>query len=141
MSDKYFADTNILVYAFDKREPEKQQIAQEILITLGSSYNLTISTQVLQEFFVTITRKLQPAFSFEVAYELVEEFACYPIVEINFQMILAAIKRNQQGYVSFWDALIIEAALKNNCNILLSEDMQDGQFIDNQLIIKNPFKK
>ena len=141
MSDKYFADTNILVYAFDKKDADKQRITQQILMVEGEQGNLTVSTQVLQEFFVTITRKLKPAFDIELAHELVKEFDSYPIIKIDFQMILGAIKRNQQGYVSFWDGLIIEAALKSQCNILLSEDMQDGQLIDNQITIRNPFKK
>ncbi|MBT8421337.1 MAG: hypothetical protein KJO08_10840 [Gammaproteobacteria bacterium] len=67
MNDKYFADTNLLVYAFDNREPNKQQIAQSLLNTFGSAGNLTLSTQVLQEFFVAVTRKLTPPLSSETA--------------------------------------------------------------------------
>jgi len=140
MSDKYFVDTNVLVYAFDSSEPTKQHIAQQLLETWGSAGNLTLSTQVLQEFFVTITRKLKPPLSPELAYELVENFAYYPLVQIDTKTILAAIQRHQSDNVSFWDALIIEAALLSDCSILLSEDMQAGLMIDDQLKIQNPFK-
>ncbi len=80
MSDKYFADTNVLVYSFDTCDPAKQQVAQTLLETLGSAGNLTLSTQVLQEFFVTVIRKLKPPLTPEYAYELVENFACYPLM-------------------------------------------------------------
>jgi len=139
MNDKYFADTNLLVYAFDNREPDKQQIAQSLLNTFGSAGNLTLSTQVLQEFFVAVTRKLTPPLSSETAYELVENFTCYPLVQIEPALILSAIQRHRQLPVSFWDGLILEAALWSNCTIVLSEDMQDGQLIDNKLTIRNPF--
>ena len=139
MSDKYFADTNVLVYAFDSKEPAKQQIALNLLDGFGSTGNLTLSTQVLQEFFVAVTRKLTPPLSAETAYELVENLVCYPLVQIDFSLILSAIRRHQQINVSFWDALIIEAALLSECTTLLSEDMQDGQLIANKLTIRNPF--
>lgn len=140
MNDKYFADTNILVYAFDNRDPVKQKIAQNLLETIGSTGNLVLSTQVLQEFFVTITRKLKPPFPISTAYELIENFACYPLVQITPTHILNAIQRHEQEKVSFWDALIIEAALFSHCTILLSEDMQDNQLIENKLRIYNPFQ-
>nr|VFK57944.1 MAG: hypothetical protein BECKTUN1418F_GA0071002_11307 [Candidatus Kentron sp. TUN]VFK66898.1 MAG: hypothetical protein BECKTUN1418E_GA0071001_11267 [Candidatus Kentron sp. TUN] len=68
MNDKYFADTNLLVYAFDNREPEKQKIAQGLLNTFGSAGNLTLITQVLQEFFVAVTRKLTPPLSAKTGF-------------------------------------------------------------------------
>jgi len=139
MNDKYFADTNILVYAFDNRDPVKQKISQNLLETIGSTGNLTLSTQVLQEFFVTITRKLKPSFSIATAYELVENFTYYPLVQITPTHILSAIQRHERETVSFWDALIIEAALHSHCTILLSEDMQRNQLIENRLLIHNPF--
>ncbi len=70
MSDKYFVDTNVLVYVFDTSEPDKQKIAHNLLDTLGCASNLTLSTQVLQEFFVAVTRKLKPPLAAETAYEL-----------------------------------------------------------------------
>ena len=75
----------------------------------------------------------------KTAYELVENFTYYPLVQIEPPLILSAIQRHRELLVSFWDALIIEAALLSNCTIVLSEDMQDGQRIDNKLTIRNPF--
>lgn len=140
MNDKYFADTNILVYAFDNRDPVKQKVAQNLLETIGSTGNLTLSTQVLQEFFVTITRKLKPPIPITTAYELVENFTYYPLVQVTPTNILNAIQRHEREKVSFWDALIIETALFSRCNILLSEDMQNNQLIENRLLIYNPFQ-
>jgi len=139
MSDKRkFADTNVLVYAFDSSEPKKQKIAQNLLKNDGSKGRIVLSTQVLQEFFVVITRKLPKPLSVDDAYKAVSNFAEYPLVQVDKFLILRAIKRSSSDNVSFWDALIIEAALQTDCEILLSEDMQTGRKID-QLTIENPF--
>ena len=139
MSGKYFADTNVLVYAFDNSEPAKQLIAQQILKEQGADGSLVLSTQVLQEFFVTVTRKLAKPLSGDDAYTLIQQFAVYPMVSATPELILRAISRNRDDSFSFWDSLIVEAALQANCRILFSEDMQDGRQIG-QLVIRNPFK-
>nr|VFK37470.1 MAG: Predicted nucleic acid-binding protein, contains PIN domain [Candidatus Kentron sp. SD]VFK42225.1 MAG: Predicted nucleic acid-binding protein, contains PIN domain [Candidatus Kentron sp. SD] len=129
----------MLAYAFDNRKPGKRQIAQSLLNTFGSAGNLTLSTQVLPEFLVAVTRKLTPPLSSQTAYEFVENLTYYPLVQIEAALILSAIQRHRQLSVSFWDALIIEAVLLSNCTIVLSEDMQNGQRIDNKWTIRNPF--
>lgn len=139
MSGKYFADTNVLVYAFDNSEPAKQLIAQQILQEQGGDGSLVLSTQVLQEFFVTVTRKLAKPLSVDDAYALIQQFSVYPMVSATPELILRAISRNRDDSFSFWDSLIVEAALQANCRILFSEDMQDGRQIG-QLVIRNPFK-
>lgn len=138
MSDKKFADSNVLVYAFDGSDSKKQNIAQNLLKKEGSQGKLIISTQVLQEFFVVVTRKLSKPLSVDEAYHAVSNFAEYPLVQIDKNLILRAIKRSDSDSVSFWDALIIEAALQSDCETLLSEDMQSGRKIDG-LTIVNPF--
>jgi predicted nucleic acid-binding protein len=139
MSDKKkFADTNVLVYAFDSSEPQKQKIAQNLLKNDGSKGIIILSTQVLQEFFAVVTRKLAKPLSVDNAYNAVCNFAEYPLVQVDKFLILRAIKRSTSNRVSFWDALIIEAALQSDCEILLTEDMQTGRKIDN-LTIENPF--
>jgi len=138
MSGKKFADSNVLVYAFDSSEPKKQNIAQNLLKKEGSKGRIIISTQVLQEFFVVVTRKLPKPLSIDDAYNAVCNFAEYPLVQIEKYIILRAIKRSDSDCVSFWDALIIEAALQSDCDILLTEDMQSGRKIDG-LTIENPF--
>jgi len=92
----------------------------------------------LQEFFVVVTRKLPKPLSIDDAYNAVCNFAEYPLVQIEKYIILRAIKRSDSDCVSFWDALIIEAALQSDCDILLTEDMQSGRKIDG-LTIENPF--
>lgn len=140
MSVKYFADTNILVYAFDSSEPEKQEIAQQMLERYGNAGELMLSTQVLQEFFVTVTHKLTKPLSAETAQSLVRSFSLYPVVQVMPDLIQSAIERYRQESFSFWDSLVVEAALAGDCQILLSEDMQDGREIG-QLRIENPFCK
>lgn len=139
MSGKYFADTNVLVYAFDNSEPAKQLIAQQILEEQGGDGSLVLSAQVLQEFFVTVTLKLAKPLSVDDAYALIQQFSVYPMVSATPELILRAISRNRDDSFSFWDSLIVEAALQANCRILFSEDMQDGRQIG-QLVIRNPFK-
>jgi len=139
MSGKYFADTNILVYAFDGSATEKQQIAQQLLDDFGGNGMLVLSTQVLQEFFVISTRKLAKPLPIGDAYELIRQFSLYPLVQLSPELILRAISRTRDDAFSFWDSLIVEAALQANCDVLFSEDMQDGRKIGS-LVIRNPFK-
>lgn len=139
MSVKAFFDTNILVYAFDKKEPEKQAIAKRLISQFGSDGQLIVSTQVLQELYVTLSKMGQQSLPAEDAEEIVNDFAEYPLVQVDKMIISSAMKRHRSEAFSFWDSLIVEAALQANCQILFSEDMQDGRQIG-QLVIQNPFK-
>lgn len=98
-----------------------------------------MSTQVLQEFYVTVTRKLELPLSPEKAEEVVSQFMVFPLVEINSSHILKAIRKSINLQFSFWDALIIEAAISGGASILYTEDLQHVQIIDN-LKILNPFQ-
>lgn len=138
MNAKIFIDTNILIYAFDSSEQEKQIIAQNLLNKDGISGKIALSTQVLQEFFVIATRKLKNPLSIDDASKTIQFFSVYPLVQINPKLILKAIERHQKESFSFWDALIVEAALQAKCKILLSEDMQNERQIG-KLKILNPF--
>ena len=138
MSPRVFLDTNVLVYLFDRDAPEKQARAQEILKTDGASGRALLSTQVLQEFYVSVTRKLAEPLDPEVAYRAVEDLAALPLVSIDTPLILTAIKRHRREQVSFWDALIIEAALTGGASLLYTEDLQHGRVIEG-LRIENPF--
>lgn len=140
MNAKIFIDTNILVYAFDSSEKEKQEIAQNLLANEGSTGEIALSTQVLQEFFVTVTRKLKEPLSIDNASKTIQLFSAYPIIQINPRLILRAIERHQYESFSFWDALIVEAALQSDSQILFSEDMQDARQIG-KLKILNPFSQ
>ena len=139
MNAKIFIDTNILVYAFDSHEKEKQKIAQDLLNKDGSTADIALSTQVLQEFFVISTRKLKTPLSIESASKVIQLLSAYPLIQITPKLILKAIMRHRDESFSFWDALIVEAALFADRQVLLSEDMQNGRKIG-KLTIVNPFE-
>ena len=138
MSVKAFFDTNVLVYAFDQGEPEKGAIAKQLIQEFGANGNLVLSTQVLQEFYVVVTKAGKSILTHEVAEAAVNDFAEFPLMQVDRTIISRAMKRHQSRAFSFWDSLIVEAALQSGCSQLLSEDMQDGLAVDS-LTIWNPF--
>ena len=133
-----FVDTNFLVYLFDRDSPHKRTIARNIFKNEGLSGNLILSTQVLQEFYVSVTRKLATPLNPETAYRATLQLSVLPLVTIESSLVLSAIRRSRQFSLSFWDALIIQSALQAGAERLWSEDMQDGQVIEG-LRIENPF--
>ena len=133
-----FFDTNVLIYLFDNRYPDKKSKAQEVFNRAVGSDLASISTQVLQEFYVTVTRKLPDPLALEEAEARVRDFSQLPLVRVDAPLILAAIARGRALSFSFWDALIVEAALKAGADRLLTEDLQHGQVID-ELRVENPF--
>jgi predicted nucleic acid-binding protein len=131
-----FLDTNILVYAEDLSEPGKQKRALELFEVHRLQRTGVISLQVLQEYFVNVTRKLglDPA----VARRKVELLATLNVVEPSVGDVLGAIDLHRLHGFSFWDALIIRSAKESGCSMLLTEDMQHGREIDGVRIV-NPF--
>jgi len=138
MRGKVFFDTNILVYAYDKNEPEKREIAKQLIREHAGNGNLVLSTQVMQEFYVTVTVVAKQSLTKDVASEIVNDLAEFPLVQVNKDIIKLAMKRHQTKVFSFWDSLIVEVALQAKCSILLSEDMHDG-FVIGRMTIHNPF--
>lgn len=136
MSGREFVDTNILVYAEDDRDPEKQNRAKDLIRTLLLERRGVVSLQVLQEFFVATTRKL--AMDSAVARERVLIYSRFDVVRLALDDLIAAIDVHRLHGISFWDALIVRAALISNCRILNSEDMQHGHVIDT-VTIASPF--
>lgn len=133
-----FFDTNVLVYLFDNSDPEKKSRAREVFEKGVAADEIVLSTQVLQEFYVNVIRKLPNPLSPEVAEERVRDFSRLPLVRVDASLILAAIARSRRMSFSFWDALILEAALKGGAGRLLTEDLQHGQEIEG-LRVENPF--
>lgn len=135
---KYFFDTNVLVYLFDADSPEKRKKARTLFQAHAGAGNILLSTQVLQEFYVVVTRKLARPLDAAVAAEAVENFAELPMVNIDAKLVLAAIHRSLGDRLSFWDALVVQAAIEGHANTLYSEDMQHGLTLDGLKVV-NPF--
>jgi len=135
---KSFFDTNVLVYLFDQDSPEKKTVVQKIFEKDASAGAVLLSTQVLQEFYVTVTRKLGQPLKPETALDVIRKFAVLPVVVVDIALVLSAVERSQKDSISFWDSLIINAALKGGAQRLWSEDLQHGRTV-NGMRIENPF--
>ena len=133
-----FFDTNVLVYMFDEDSPKKKPRAQALFEQETAAGRAVLSTQVLQEFYVVVTRKLTIPLASEVAEEVVRNLAAFPVMQIDAPLVLAAIGRSRLLTVSFWDALVVETAITSGAVRLLTEDLQHGQVIDG-MRIENPF--
>jgi predicted nucleic acid-binding protein len=137
VSARSFLDTNVLVYTDDNAAPTKQRIARESVATHRRAGTGVVSLQVLQEYFVTITRKL--GVDPQIARRKVELLAEFDVAAPDVGDILAAIDLHRLHGVSFWDALVLRSAKQAGCTVLLTEDMQDKREIDGVRIV-NPFR-
>lgn len=134
-----FVDTNVLVYAHDRSESRRQPIAEGLLEDLWANRTGRLSTQVLQEFYVVVTRKFDPPMSRQEAREVIAAYAAWPVAGIDAAMIALASQLEEQHLISFRDALIVEAALWAGATCLVTEDLQDGREIGG-VRIENPFR-
>lgn len=133
-----FVDTNILVYAYDPTTVRKHQIAKELMIDLWSRGAGRLSVQVLQELYWTVTRKVPKRLSASEAIELLEDLSAWQTFAPNADDVLAAVALEQKHQLSFWDAMIVLAALRSECSVLWSEDLSHERKIDS-LTVRNPF--
>ena len=133
-----FIDTNVIVYAFCSDDPVKSPVAQHLLEELMSTNRLCLSTQVLQETFVTLTRKGDSSTSESFALEALDNLAKFHLTIIDYRLIRHAAQLVARDSLSFWDALIIAAASASGASVLYSEDMQHGRHILG-VEIRNPF--
>lgn len=133
-----FVDTNVIVYAHDRADPTKQAVAQTALERLWTDGTGTMSTQILQEVYAVVTSASKLAMSHAEARTLVETYSAWPIILIEPAIILTASRLAEERRLSFWDALVIEAARVAGAERLLTEDLQHGQIIDG-VRIENPF--
>jgi len=136
---KVFFDTNILVYLFDAGAPAKQRRARELLDKHTRAGETLLSTQILQEFYVAVTRKLATPLDLGSAYEAVRELAVMPTVRVDIPLILSAIQLSRERKLSFWDALVIRAAIEGGATTLYSDDFQSGQIFET-LTVANPLR-
>lgn len=135
---KFFFDTNVLVYLFDADSPDKRKKARALFQKHAEAGDILLSTQVLQEFYVAVARKLARPLEAAAAAEAVSSFAELPLVQIDSELIVAAVHRSRTSQLSFWDALIVQAAIEGNASTLYSEDLQHGQTLDSLRVV-NPF--
>lgn len=137
--DKVFLDTNIVVYAYDISAGKKHDVAANLMIDLWNTGLGVISTQVLQEFFVTVTKKIPNPLSIRKAKEIIKDLLTWDVVIPNGDTILSSIDITTRYKYSFWDSLIITTAIESGASVLLTEDLSDGQTIKG-LKIRNPFR-
>ena len=137
--EREFVDANVLVYAFDSSAGLKRKAAAELVQRLWDTGTGCLSVQVLQEFFVTVTRKVPQPLSIDEAAERVREFAAWKTFAPTADDVLAAIALHRSAKISFWDAMVVEAAAQTGCEVLWTEDLNDGQLL-RAVRIRNPFR-
>jgi len=138
MKDKIFLDTNIIVYAHDRSSGDKHADAREIMDYLWENRKGVISVQVLQEFFVCVTKKIFKPLPIKNARDILDYLSTWDVVANDKHITLKAIDIQERYQFSFWDSLIIQAAIQGQARIVLSEDLPGGQVV-NDLKILNPF--
>jgi len=127
MSDKCFMDTNILVYAHDLTTGAKHERARALIEKLWSSGGGVLSTQVLQELCINLRRKAARPLSIEGTRRLIEDYSRWEVVVNTAESVLGALNLESRYQISFWDALIVQAAGNSGATVLYSEDLAEGQ--------------
>lgn len=138
--NRNFVDTNILVYAHNLDADVKNEIAGNILKKLWREGNGVISTQVLQEFYVTVTRKIPDPLSAAKARGILENYMAWHVELNGPESILRASEIEERHLLSFWDSLIVAAACNAKADKILTEDLNHGQIIEG-VLIENPFRE
>ena len=136
--DKIFIDTNVLVYAFDISAGIKHKKAKEIVENCWRLENGIISSQVLEEFFVCLTKKIPFPIDSIIVWQIIKDFLKWKTVAVDGDIILESINIHIKHKFSFWDSLIIASAVSGSANMIFSEDLSDNQTIEG-VVIKNPF--
>ena len=139
-NDRFFLDTNVLVYSFDVRAPEKKRRSQELMLAALTTQRGLISYQVVQEFMNVATRKFANPFSLHEGVRFLEE-VLMPLCRVfpSKELYVKALEISERYRYSWYDSLMIAAALEADCRYLYSEDMQHGQQIES-LNVFNPYQ-
>ena len=135
---KIFIDTNIFVYTVDKKEDIKQKKARKILKKIVEIHQPVISTQIIKEFYVVAINKLRA--DHFIVKNIIHNFKNMEVVNNDLELIEQAIDISVISQITFWDALVVAAAEKANCEFIFSEDLNPGQTYRGVLVI-NPFEK
>lgn len=135
-----FVDANVLVYAFDSSAGRKQEVAQALLERLWESDTGCLSVQVVQEFFVAVTKKVTRPLPVEEAVARIRELAVWRVFAPTVDDVVGAIQLHARAKIGFWDAMIVLAAAESGCAVLWTEDLNDGQWLRG-VRIRNPFTR
>jgi len=133
-----FVDTNILVYAYDRTAGSKFERARELMERLWDTGEGVVSTQVLEEFYVSVTGKIPQPLKPEGARDIVADLGTWRVVLLEVSDVLKASRLSERFSLSFWDGLILAAAQKQGATIVWSEDFSHGQTYD-EATVRNPF--
>jgi predicted nucleic acid-binding protein len=139
MSARTFVDTNVLIYAHNLDAGTKHEIAKTVLHELWSERIGIVSVQVLQEFYVNVTRKIPTPLSKNSARLVVDSYGIW-CIETTPAEISAAFRIEDESRIDFWDAMIVSSAVKGGASRILSEDLSAGQRIAG-ILIENPFAR
>jgi predicted nucleic acid-binding protein len=139
MSDRYFVDTNILMYAHDKAAGDKHDRAKALVESLWESRSGVVSTQVLQELAVNLRRKAKKPLEAKATRDVVSDYLTWQVVVNRGDSILEALDLEARYQISFWDALVVQAAQVSAAEVLYSEDLSDGQTYGTVRVI-NPLR-
>jgi predicted nucleic acid-binding protein len=139
MSVRYFVDTNILMYAHDTAAGAKHERARALVEGLWRDRSGVVSTQVLQELAVNVRRKAGRPLGTKATRDLVSDYLSWQVVVNGGDSILEALELEERHQVSFWDALIIQAAQVSGADVLYSEDLSDGQMYGSVRVV-NPLR-
>jgi predicted nucleic acid-binding protein len=138
MSARYFVDTNVLIYAHDRAAGERHHTARDLVSQLWRERVGAISTQVLQELYVNVRRKAAAPISIGQAQRLIDDYLLWQVVINDGTSIVRALELEERYALSFWDALIVQAAERSGASVLYSEDLSHGQ-IYGLVRVLNPF--
>jgi len=139
MSDKTFIDTNVLIYAHDVDAGAKHETAKAVIDELWNERTGILSVQVLQEFYVNVTRKIPTPLSKKSARLVVSSYSVW-CTETSATEISTAFRIEDESRIGFWDALIVSSAVSGGATRILSEDLNDGQRIAG-ILVENPFAR
>jgi predicted nucleic acid-binding protein len=138
MTGPHFVDTNVLIYAHDVQAGQRHEVAKALVTELWRSRGGILSTQVLQEFYVNVTRKIPKPLPRGEARRILRQYSRWPVVAIAPADVLAASELEERHQLAFWDALILVAARRGGAVAVLSEDLASGSVLEGVRIV-NPF--
>jgi predicted nucleic acid-binding protein len=135
---KPFVDTNVLLYAYDKAAGMRHETARLVIRALWEQGGAVLSTQVLQEFYVNVTRKIPKPLSPAAARGILSGYCAWQVEQARCDTVLRASEVQERHRLSFWDGLIVAAAAQGGADVLLSEDLNAGQVIEGVRVV-DPF--